>query len=292
MKSNYRCIALTGANGFLGSRLFAFLRTHAYTVVPISSHLYKRGAGVDMQYELANVFCQAQPDVLIHTAAISDTGCCENNPSDSFDSNVNFTSVCAQLCEQIGCKMIFTSSDQVYSALLAGEHSENTALSSNVYGRHKLEAEAAASRFCPDTVSLRLTWMYDLLSCGMKTHNNILLRIIRAAMANTPIKFSSTDFRGITYVYEVVKNIEAAFELDGGVYNFGSGSSHSAYDIACTIMNAIGLGGRCDELIIKDENSTPRDIRMDTAKAQAHGIYFSDSCEGILKCISDYTIGL
>ena len=45
------------------------------------------------------------------------------------------------------------------------------------------------------------------------------------------MRFSRNDHRGVTYVRQVIENLEPAMDLPGGVYNFGSGN---AEDMVCT----------------------------------------------------------
>ena len=52
------------------------------------------------------------PDILIHTAAISDVGACEQNPEHSELVNVDGVRNLAVICQKIGARFLFCSSDQ------------------------------------------------------------------------------------------------------------------------------------------------------------------------------------
>ena len=80
----------------------------------------------------------------------------------------------------------------------------------NFYGRHKLEAEQRALWNLPDAVGLRLTWMYDLPNSSMKLNTNILVNLQKAYDEGAQIKAATHEYRGVTYVWEVIKNIEKA----------------------------------------------------------------------------------
>ena len=43
--------------------------------------------------------------------------------------------------------------------------------------------------------------------------------------------FSSRQYRGITYVKEVAEKMEKVMQLPGGIYNFGSETTKSMYEI-------------------------------------------------------------
>ena len=104
------------------------------------------------------------PKAIIHLAALSDPGYCQQNPDDSKIVNVEGTINVSRAAAAVGAKMIFASSDQVYTGQLGEEPFDETlALSpAGVYGKHKLEAETAMLSLLPNAVALRLTWMYDI----------------------------------------------------------------------------------------------------------------------------------
>ena len=99
----------------------------------------------------------------------------------------------------------------------------------------RLEAQIVA-----DGVGLRLTWMYDLPESKMKLNSNILVNLRKAYDEGTTIKAATHEYRGVTYVWEVVKNLEKAIALPGGIYNFGCPNhlnSHSLFTEAAHLMN-------------------------------------------------------
>jgi dTDP-4-dehydrorhamnose reductase len=158
----------------------------------------------------------------------------------------------------------------------------------NVYGRHKLEAEKRVLDVCPDAVSLRLSWMYDMPMYRTSTNNNFTLGLIKAAIAGKAGKYSVSDFRGVTYVRSVVEHMPEAFNLPGGVYNYGSENDKNMYETACEFMTALGLTDRIPSLIISSDATQPRNLLMDCSKIREHGINFELTTEGIKKMVSDY----
>ncbi|MFR6589212.1 MAG: hypothetical protein ACLURV_02360 [Gallintestinimicrobium sp.] len=53
-------------------------------------------------------------------------------------------------------------------------------------------------------------------------------------------KFSDTDHRGATDVNLVVKNMEAAWKLAGGIYNYGSSNDADMYETVRRVMASFG----------------------------------------------------
>ena len=280
-------ILVTGATGFLGSRAMAFL-SHSCEVQAVPSALLRGELTPARLDQLRAFLSEAEPNVLLHTAAISDTGYAENHSEESRLANVELPAALARLTAELGCKLVSCSSDQVYGGCAErGPFAEDEPLTpANVYGRHKLEAERRVAEINPDAVSLRLTWMYDLPVYGMPTHANLLMNLLSAAARGTALELYDTDFRGITYVRQAVTNLPKAFELPGGVYNFGSESDVSTYKIAA----AWGRALRLNDGLVRPLHGTPRSLCMDCAKIRKASIVFDDSAAGIRRCISDYNI--
>ena len=58
-----------------------------------------------------------QPDVILHLAALSDTGYCQQHPEESQRANVELPIQMAKAARDTGAKLISFSSDQVYAGV-------------------------------------------------------------------------------------------------------------------------------------------------------------------------------
>ncbi|MFR7443521.1 MAG: sugar nucleotide-binding protein [Sellimonas intestinalis] len=122
-------IGVTGADGFLGSRILRFY-ARKYEI--------KGYHHTDMDFtdpeETETMLKRDCPDILIHTAAISDVGACEQNPEHSELVNVDGVRNLAVICQKIGARFLFCSSDQVYTGNGVKEpHREEEALSRSMF---------------------------------------------------------------------------------------------------------------------------------------------------------------
>ena len=212
-------VLVTGAGGFVGARILDMWRGQFALCAFPSDTLRTADENAVLRFIL-----KEHPDVIVHTAALSNTQYCQQEPEDSFRANVLLPEWVAKGAEEVGAKLLSCSSDQVYAGVTQrGALAETLPLSpSNVYGQHKLEAEARVLARCPDAVALRLPWMYDLPGYHLPIRGNLPLNILKAAKTGEVLRFSRNDYRGVGYVREVIENLIPAMELPGGVYNFGS----------------------------------------------------------------------
>lgn len=292
-----KTILITGASGFLGFRLYRHFSSAdlqgQYRAFPI------RGRTPDIcdRDALMQCFAEAQPDYVIHCAAVSDTGRCQREPEKSYAVNVCGAENVAAACRNVGAKLIFCSSDQVYfgeciphSGDLSPHRESEKLKPAGVYGFQKLEAESRCAAACPDTVSLRLSWMYDTGAPGPEKHGDLyttLKQFAGSLKSGADLSFPVHDYRSITHAADVARQMEAALNLPPGVYNFAAAGGKSAYETAREFLARMGCPEAAERLR-PDFNrfaDKPRNMRMDTEKAARYGIHFPETLEGFCRAL-------
>lgn len=278
-------ILITGSSGFLGSRLALYYKDKYELLLPSHSELNVSREDAVMAY-----MEEFHPDIVVHCAALSNTWYCEQHPEDSHRVNVQGTVKLAKACKRIGAKLIFMSSDQVYNGTpLLGPLKEHVELQPvNVYGQHKLEAEQRAQRNLPSSVGLRLTWMYDVPDSPMKLNSNILVNLRKACSEGAIINAATHEYRGVTNVWEVVKNMEQVIALPGGIYNYGSGNTIDSYALHLRAAHLMKLEEPSTWILPNEErfSEQPRNLTMDCSLIEEFGLHFNDSVEGIKRALA------
>ena len=280
-------ILITGASGFVGSRTVAALQGTYELITPSHSEL-----DITSEEVVESFISRTQPDAILHLAALSNTGYCEEHPQESYLVNVVSVENIAKAAAKHGIKLVWFSSDQVYNGCTGlGLLPEDTPLApENHYGRHKLLAEQRALEICPDSVALRATWMYDSERHGMKTHRNFVINFQEAKENGTPLRFATREFRGITWIEDVVRNIPHTFNLPGGIYNFGAENHLNTYETAVEYARIQGIDP--DAIAIPDTERFPDHIRnLSMSMQKAHEasqnkIHFRTTLEGLSAYIS------
>lgn len=278
-------VLVTGATGFVGSRFVRRWSGEYQLLTPGRNEL-----DITSDLSVERYFAQYHPQVVLHLAAISNTGYCEEHPQESYEVNVEGTRRLARAAASCGARFIFFSSDQIYNGNSElGLLDEDVAVSpENVYGKHKLEAERLAAEACHDSIMLRATWMYDRPVDGFPLHGNFVVNIANAIADGKPISVAVREYRGITWVREVVENLPLTFRLPAGVYNYGAQNRLNTYETACCYFEMLGnCSRRCDDIILADAERYPsheRNISISNDKifrASGGYIYFSDTLDGL-----------
>lgn len=210
---------------------------------------------------------RVQPEVIVHTAAVSDIGQCARNPEESYCANVELPLLLAR-CNP-GAKLILFSSDQVYSGCAEpGPYREDTVCPGNLYASQKLEMEERVAQLDGNAVFLRAEWMYD----SPAPKGNYLLNV---ANAQGTLTFSSGQFRGVTFLREVAENMDAVIRLPGGAYNFGSETRQDMNRITRDFLAFLGKDNPVQDC------PAPHNLWMDCSKAAALGVRFSTVEDGL-----------
>ena len=272
-------IFVTGAGGFVGARACRFLQGNYEVLTPPKGWMASC-----TELQLMQSIAKAQPDVILHTAAISDTGYTEQHPEEAYRANVELPVWLARAAAETDAKLVAFSSDQVYAGVeQSGPLPETIPLQpANVYGQGKLEMEQQVQALCPSAVLLRATWMYDLPGYRLPIRGNLLLNLLRAAQRGESLRFSVQDFRGITYVRQAVALLEPALTLPGGVYNFGSENAENMVLTARQFAKTLGI------TVDIQEADWARNLAMDCSKLRAQGIVFDTTQTGLTRCLRDY----
>lgn len=104
---------------------------------------------------IAELWESAPPTCVIHTAALSRVGDCNQNPDLAFRINTDLPGHLAQLCQESGARLVFFSTDLVFDGLKTEPYVETDELKPvHVYAESKARAEDQV-RGCDNHLILR-----------------------------------------------------------------------------------------------------------------------------------------
>ena len=275
-------ILITGADGFAAARIIAAWKDrHEITGTGRAQLDFTN------KEECLRVIGQVRPQIVIHCGAVSDVGACDKDPGQSYLVNVTGAENIALACRETGARMIFFSSDQVYFGNDVQEpHREDELLTPcRIYGKQKQEAEQRCLTAQPDTVVLRMSWMFDNKKLSPREHDTLITSVRQAVSEKRRITYPIHDYRSITYVGEMIRHLETALTLPPGIYNFGSPNDLSTYHI---VRELLSFQGTDEALLVPNKEAfaaSPRNLRMAQEKLLRHGICFSDTLQTLKNCL-------
>ena len=193
----------------------------------------------------------------------------------------------ANACRKNKSKFVFISTEQVFNGNEEpGPYSENATPKPNtVYGLNKLEAENIINKLFDNQVWIvRFAWMFGMPQRGCGMSGNIMWNTIEALIKNEKIYASPNEYRSVTYVEDVLKNMKKLLDIPYGTYHFSALNELNRYETVKHILNEMGLSERMNEILVKDENKycdCSRDARLKSDKLTEYDICFEDSIHAI-----------
>jgi len=217
------------------------------------------------------------------------TNFCNEHPDLAHKINVDGALNVAKAATAVKAKMVLLSTEQIFNGnSKPGPYKETDVPEPDtVYGMNKVEVEQKLKDILEQFWVLRFTWLYGLPERGCNINPNILWNTIQIAMKGQPTKVTDNEFRGYTYVYDVISQFDKLFSIPYDTYHVGSRNDLSRYEVTCYILRELGLGSRVNDLIIK-EHGKYRDDRLDTQKIQSNGFHFDESVETLSRCIAEF----
>ncbi|MBK7867522.1 MAG: NAD(P)-dependent oxidoreductase [Ignavibacteriales bacterium] len=170
-------ILITGAGGFFGQALLPELvRDHTVHAIYHNTPLFLPPCGFTVAdiregSALASIFSQFQPELVIHLAGITAVShALAITEGDVKAINVTASGILAKLSQEYSAKIIYTSTDLVYSGDEGGMVKEEGKLNPlSLYASTKLEGETAVRGATDDYLILRLALMYGFSNGKVKS---------------------------------------------------------------------------------------------------------------------------
>lgn len=149
-------LVITGATGLLGSELCRSLQGR-YSVIAWA----RRAPDITQLETVETTLKSLQPDLVIHTAAMTDVDACEGDPEGAMRVNALGAENVAKACASAGAALMAISTDYVFDGCLGRPYREGDPTNPvNAYGRSKLEGERRAFKFSPKCMVVRVSGLF------------------------------------------------------------------------------------------------------------------------------------
>lgn len=237
MKKN---ILVAGVSGYVGGIIAEFL-SREHNIYGLSREISSRKNSFvyDLRDKnnLKELARKVSPDLIIHAAGNKDIKFCENNSDEAYAANelgvINLLDIFS------GKKIIYISSDYVFSGD-RGKYSENDVPNPRtVYGKSKLAGEEYGIKNSDNFFVLRSSAIYNKKAAFLSFLN-------RELTDSRPVDCFVNTFYSPTYYEDFLAVLDKLVINDGlpsGIYH-SCGERVSRYDFAFTYAKVFGLDSR------------------------------------------------
>ena len=261
---------IIGASGFVGTALRAAFGPEA--VGTYYSHRCEGLLPLDMRDRLAvnRLIVEVRPEIVIQPAAQPHVDWCEQHAEESYAINVAGTRNVAEAARAAGARYLFVSTDYVFDGA-AGPYAEDAPTGPrNVYGRHKLEAEAFIAATLRNYVIARVCGVYGYEPQG----KNFVMALLAKGRRGEPMNVPSDQWGTPTYGDNLAAAMhELALGSARGIYHVVGPEWLDRVSFARLACEVFGLdpGFLRPRLTAELGQPAPRPLRggLQTAKARA-----------------------
>lgn len=228
-------IFITGSNGLLGQKLIKVIQENNPKVeiigvskgvnrlIDLSKFTYY-AVDITDQGKLTFVLKKERPDVVIHTAAITNVDHCESNKDLCWQVNVKAVEYLVKACQQIHAHLIHLSTDFVFDGKNGPYHEEDNAKPLSYYGKSKLASEEIVRLSTCSWSIVRTVLVYGFGES--LSRSNIVLWAKAALQKKQNISVVNDQFRTPTLAEDLAKGcLKIATLKKEGVFHL-SGKDH------------------------------------------------------------------
>lgn len=191
---------------------------------------------VEDRNRVAEVVAEADPDAVLHAAALSDVDACEEDPQRAEAVNVDGTAHLARAAAEADAAFLLVSTDYVFAGT-KGDHSESDPVDPvNVYGRTKAQAEDEARAHHPAPVVARPSVVYG------PHEPNFVTWVVDELRAGNEVPLVTDQRVTPTYTPDLAAQLQALLEADArGTYHTAGATSLTRHAMGERIAAAFDL---------------------------------------------------
>ncbi len=255
-------ILLTGSNGLLGQKLVDLLTQTADVDLiatargdnrlPYTDGYSYQPMDITNSQQVMDVICSTRPDVVIHTAAMTDVDKCELQKDDCWAQNVTATESLVEACRETGAFLVHVSTDFIFDGT-AGPYDE-TAEGNPIsfYGWSKLAAESVVRHSGISWAIARTVLVYGI--AHDMSRSNIILWVKKSLEDGKNIKVVTDQWRSPTLAEDLAKGCYLiADQRAEGIFNISGKEVLTPYEMAIKTADYFGLD---KSLIAQADGST------------------------------------
>lgn len=245
-----KTILLTGANGLLGQKLVGLLTKQADVSLiatargdnrlPYADGYTYRAMDITNHQQVMDVINETRPDVVIHTAAMTDVDKCELQKDDCWAQNVQAVESLVDACRSVNAFLLHVSTDFIFDGT-AGPYDE-TAEGNPIsfYGWSKYAAEKVVLNSGLRWAIARTVLVYGI--AHDMSRSNIILWVKKSLEDGKNIKVVTDQWRSPTLAEDLAMGCYLIADQEAeGIFNISGKEVLTPYDMAIQTADYFGL---------------------------------------------------
>src|SRR5262245_48939560 len=189
---------------------------------------------------MARTVAELSPDLIVNAAAYTGVDTAEREAATAYAINRDGAGALAAAAAAVRCPIIHLSTDYVFAGAKVGAYQEDDATGpTGIYGRSKLEGEAAVAAANPRHIILRTAWVFAAHG------SNFVRTMLRLAKERPELRVVADQRGNPTYAPHLAEAILAMAATIGdgrpppwGIYHAAGTGETSWHEFAVAIVDA------------------------------------------------------
>lgn len=245
---------LTGASGILGTDIKAELERNNWEVLGFNS----KEIDITNLMDIKSKVKEFKPDLIIHSAAMTNVDLCEDDNKAAILANVIGTHNLSLTASATDTKIVYISSCGVYGNGKTAPHNELNATNPVNYHHYtKLIGEQRIKEHNSRFLVVRPGWLFG----GTQLHKKNFVEARRKEASNNPVLKSAVDKFGCpTYTSDLAKQLITLLNKNVyGTFNIVNEGTASRFDYVSEIVKVFDLNNTMEPV---NSNEFPRKANM------------------------------
>jgi dTDP-4-dehydrorhamnose reductase len=267
-----RKVMVFGGGGQLGIELCQEFERRQWTVQRLDRHMLDVTDAAAVEKAIA----QADPQVVVNSAAYNQVDIAESEPSAAFAVNALAVRNLAVSCRQTGAQLVHYSTDYVFDGTKGSPYVETDVPHPlGAYAVSKLAGELYAGAYLDDPLIIRTSGVFG--PGGMFTpRGNFVELMLRLAKSGNPIRVVQDHIASPTYAPAMASRTADLVERNlRGIFHLGGGEPISWYHYAKLIFELAGMEPSLtptDEREYRTAARRPKFSALSNSKLESAGI--------------------
>ena len=226
-------VVVTGAAGMLGRDVVKVLEEQGLDVTALS----RKELDITEKGQCASLLKDIRPEIVINCAAFTKVDLCEEESTLAFDVNAKGPKNLANVCKEIGTKLVHISTDYVFDGTSSRPYREDDQPNPiNIYGKSKLQGEEAVRKSDADHLIVRTSWLFG------KNGPNFIRTMLKLSREKELVQVVDDQRGRPTYTKDLARGIALLIEKGAfGTVNFANSGSCSWYELCCFVLEQAGI---------------------------------------------------
>jgi dTDP-4-dehydrorhamnose reductase len=247
-------VFLTGSSGILGTDIAHQLNKAGHELLAFTSSNIQLGNYADVKQKMHDF----KPDVVIHSAAMTNVDLCEDDKNAALLTNVIGSQNMAIAADKINARIVYISSCGVYGNGKTTPYTELDDTNPLTYHHYtKLEGEKRVKEHNNNFLIVRPGWLFG----GTPAHKKNFVEARRREAENSEVLKSAGDKVGSpTYTVDLAKQVIELINQDSlGTYNVVNEGCASRYEYVSEIVRLFNYSATVEPV---NSNEFPRKANM------------------------------